>query len=38
MDTMAQAFAESDHDIRELLLAIVTTDSFRHRRVEEGSP
>ena len=37
-DTMATAFAESDHDIRELLLAIVTTDSFRHRRLEEGSP
>jgi hypothetical protein len=37
-DTMSVAFAESDHDIRELLLAMVTTDSFRHRRLEEGSP
>jgi hypothetical protein len=37
-DTMAVAFAESDHDIRELLLALVMTDAFRHVRVQEGSP
>jgi hypothetical protein len=33
---MYTAFAESDHDIRELLLAMVATDSFRHRRLEGG--
>jgi Protein of unknown function (DUF1592)/Protein of unknown function (DUF1588)/Protein of unknown function (DUF1595)/Protein of unknown function (DUF1587)/Protein of unknown function (DUF1585) len=37
-DAMAVAFAESDHDIRELLLTMITTDSFRHRRLEEASP
>jgi len=35
-DAMYTAFAESDHDIRELLLAMVATDSFRHRRLEGG--
>jgi hypothetical protein len=35
-DAMALAFTESDHDIRELLVALVTTDAFRHRRIEEG--
>ena len=35
-DTMALAFAESDHDIRELLVAIVTTDAFRYRKRQEG--
>jgi hypothetical protein len=33
-DAMYSAFAASDYDIRELLVAMVTTDSFRHRRVE----
>jgi hypothetical protein len=37
-DTVSEVFAESDYDIRELLLALVATDSFRHRRLEEGSP
>jgi hypothetical protein len=36
-DEMYAAFAESGHDIRELLLAMVVTDSFRHRRIE-GAP
>jgi hypothetical protein len=35
-DTLNEVFADSDYDIRELLLAIVATDSFRHRRLEEG--
>ncbi|MEM6992287.1 MAG: DUF1592 domain-containing protein [Myxococcota bacterium] len=36
-DTMTAAFAESDHDIRQLLITMVTTDSFRYRRQPEGS-
>jgi len=36
-DAMREAFDASDHDIRELLLSMVTTDSFRYRRVGEGS-
>ena len=36
-ETLAETFAASDYDIRELLIAMVTTDSFRHRRLEEGS-
>ena len=35
-DAMSLAFAESDYDVRELLIAIVTTDAFRHRRIEGG--
>ncbi len=35
-DTMSAAFAESDYDVRELLIAIVTTDAFRYRRIEGG--
>jgi len=35
-DAMYTAFAASDYDIRELLVAMVTTDSFRHRRIEGG--
>jgi hypothetical protein len=37
-DGLNETFAESDYDIRELLLAMVTTDSFRHRRLGGGSP
>jgi hypothetical protein len=37
-EALTEAFAESDYDIRELLLAMVTTDSFRHRRIEGGAP
>jgi hypothetical protein len=36
-DTMYEAFEGSDHDIRALLLSMVTTDSFRYRRLAEGS-
>jgi hypothetical protein len=36
-DELTAAFAEADYDIRELLLAIVATDSFRHRRLEGGT-
>ncbi|HZO12317.1 MAG TPA: DUF1592 domain-containing protein [Polyangiaceae bacterium] len=33
------AFARTDFDIRELILALVTSDSFRFRRIgEEGTP
>ncbi len=36
-DAIGAAFAASDYDIRELLVTMVTTDSFRHRRLPEGS-
>jgi hypothetical protein len=35
-DAMALAFAESDQNIAELLVALITTDAFRYRRIEEG--
>ena len=36
-DAMVEAFEASDHDIRALLLSMVTTDSFRYHRIAEGS-
>ncbi len=35
-DQLRTSFAESGHNVRELLLAIVMTDSFRYRRIEGG--
>jgi hypothetical protein len=34
LDVLDTAFADSDGDIRELLIGIVQTDAFRHRLVE----
>ncbi len=36
-DAIGAAFAASDYDIHELLVTMVTTDSFRYRRLPEGS-
>jgi hypothetical protein len=42
MDAAYDDFASAGFDVRQLLLAIVSTDAFRHRRLqelqEEGSP
>ena len=37
MDAMTQAFNESNN-IRDLLLALVTTDAFRYGRFDKGAP
>jgi len=35
-DLIHQAFVDSDYDVRELMLTIVTTDAFRFRKLPEG--
>lgn len=35
VDSLAQSFSQSDGDIPELLLAIVTSDAFRYRRIAD---
>ena len=32
---LQQSFADSDHDVRELILALVQTDAFRYRAVSQ---
>ena len=33
LDVLRQSFADSGYDVRELLIGIVTSDSFRYRAV-----
>ena len=34
IDALRTAFAESDHDVRELMIAIATGDAFRNMRIQ----
>ncbi|AKF11480.1 DUF1592 domain-containing protein [Sandaracinus amylolyticus] len=35
-DAIDDAFSESGHDVRELVVALVTSDAFTHRRIPEA--